>query len=326
MNLTEMHWRRLAFVGTLLAVLALAACAVAPTETVQAVTPLPEGTATLLPTPLDTSPPQPSATPTCTVTPAPTVIPTLAPDEWKTLPVVPTISDRTRQIYQTGLALGNDPKAFSKVGDCESRTTWFLWDFDQASNLYSLGSYTELEGVIDHYQGSFGRLSQVAKPGFTAASVMTSLWADKEQCQKDETPLACEYRQHKPSVALITLGTNDVSRPETFEQNLRMVIEYSIEKGVVPILATKADNLEGDHRINAVIAALAREYQIPLWNFWLAVQPLPDHGLQDDGVHLTFAMNQFGDPLAMRNAWPVRNLTALQVLDAFWKAVSEDEQ
>jgi hypothetical protein len=124
----------------------------------------------------------------------PTVIPTLAPDEWKTLPVIPTISDATRQIYQKGLALGNNPKAFSKVRDCESSATWFLWSFDQASSLYSLGPYTELERVIDHYQGSFGRLSQAAKPGFTAASVMTSWWADKEQCQEDETPLACEYR------------------------------------------------------------------------------------------------------------------------------------
>jgi hypothetical protein len=56
------------------------------------------------------------------------------------------------------------------------------------------------------------------------------------------------------------------------------------------------------------------------------VQPLPNRGLQDDGVHLTFAINQFGDPLVMRNAWPVGNLTALQVLDAFWKAVSENVQ
>lgn len=324
MEQNSTRWRGF-YQGMLLLLLAvlLAACTVQAPAAAQA----PAGSASQFTpaaaAPANTPLPSASATPVTTATPAPTAIPTLAPDEWKALPVIPTISETALQIYRKGLEMGNNPRAFSKVGDCESRTTWFLWDFDQEPKLYDLGPYTGLEGVIAYYHGSYGRLSQVAKPGFTAASVMTSLWADKEQCQKDETPLACEYRQHKPSLALITLGTNDVSRPETFEQNLRRVIEYSIEKGVVPILATKADNLEGDHRINAVIAALAREYDIPLWNYWLAVQPLPNHGLQDDSAHLTFATNQFGDPLAMRNAWPVRNLTALQVLDAFWQGVSE---
>jgi hypothetical protein len=60
-----------------------------------------------------------------------------------------------------------------------------------------------------------------------------------------------------------------------------------------------------------------------LWNFWLAVQPLPDHGLWKDGFHLTVGNNDFSDPLAMRYAWPIRNLTALQALDAVWHAVSK---
>jgi hypothetical protein len=42
MNLSEMHWRKFVYTGTLLAVLALAACTVAPAETAQAVTPLAE--------------------------------------------------------------------------------------------------------------------------------------------------------------------------------------------------------------------------------------------------------------------------------------------
>ncbi len=68
----------------------------------------------------------------------------------------------------------------------------------------------------------------------------------------------------------------------------------------MPILATKADNLEGDQAINATIARLAYEYDLPLWNFWLAVQPLPDHGLQPDGSHLTWAGPYFDDPVRMR--------------------------
>jgi hypothetical protein len=237
--------------------------------------------------------------------------------DWKERPVIPEINKNAVDIFEIGIIKGNNPNSFSKVGDCESRTTWFLYDFDQRKETYSLGPYQELDEVIDYYHGSFGRLSLVAKPGFTAASVLTPLWADKELCAPNETPLGCEYRIHKPSVSLIMLGTNDISHPDSFEGNMRKIIEYSIDQGVVPILATKADNLEGDDHINMTISKLASEYSLPLWNFWLAVQSLPNKGLQPDGAHLTWSPNQFDDKEAMERAWPVRNLTALQVLDAF---------
>ena len=72
--------------------------------------------------------------------------------------------------------------------------------------------------------------------------------------------------------------------------------EACIENGVVPILATKADNLEGDGTINATIVKVAQDYDVPLWNFWAALQDLPKQGLQDDGAHLTFYPNDFSDP------------------------------
>jgi hypothetical protein len=53
-----------------------------------------------------------------------------------------------------------------------------------------------------------------------------------------------------------------------------------------------------------------------LWNYWRAISSLPDQGLQEDKVHLTWGPNYFDDENALSNAWPVRNLTALQVLKA----------
>ena len=236
--------------------------------------------------------------------------------EWQTLPVLPTLSPRALEIIKDGLARGNNPYKFSKVGDCESRTTWYLADFDDPKKPYRLGPYSELQPTLDHFAGSFGRLSLAAKPGFTAASLLSPLWSDREVCDSNESPLACEYRIQKPIVALITLGTNDASRPETFEENLRKVIDFTLAQDILPVLATKADNLEGNHANNAVIARLAQEYDLPLWNFWAAVQGLPDQGLQEDGAHLTWYQAFFDDPEAMKRAWPVRNLTALQILDA----------
>jgi len=110
---------------------------------------------------------------------------------------------------------------------------------------------------------------------------------------------------------------------EEYDKYMRRVIDRIIETGALPIIATKADNLEGDYSINATIAQIAYEYDIPLWNFWAAVQPLSNHGLSSDNFHLTFARNFFDDPVRMKSAWPWRNLTALQTLDAVRRGLTE---
>ena len=167
----------------------------------------------------------------------------------------------------------------------------------------------------------FNRTSLAAKQGFTAASLLSPLWTDRASCNKNEPPLVCEYRLHRPLVAFVMIGTNDAVNPKTFEGHLRRVIEFSLEQDVLPVLGTKADNIEGDHAINQTIARLAYEYEIPLWNYWLAVQDLPGHGLQGDGAHLTFASNNFANPNSLKRAWPVRNLNALYILQMIMEAV-----
>lgn len=269
--------------------------------------------ATVEPSPALFTPPTPTATPR----------PTLGPEDWKYLPVIPEISSTATQIYHHGVARENNPRAFSKIGDCGSTPAWFLGDFDRGPKYYTLGQYTDLEQVIGVFQGSYSRTSLAAKSGFNASSIFSPLWSDPEQCQPGEAPLACEYRIHRPSIAFIMLGSNDVYHPDDFEPQMRQIIELSIGQGIIPILSTKADNLEGDGSINATIARLAQEYDIPLWNYWRAVQDLPDQGLQEDGVHITWASNQFDNPYNMSRGWPIRNLNALQVLEAIWLAVSE---
>lgn len=266
------------------------------------------------------TPAKPNATPS--PSPAPSSTPTLGPEGWKQLPVIPPPNEAWKAVYQRGLALGNNPRAFSKIGDCGSTPAWFLGDFDLGPEFYRLGEYVELSEVIAYFQGSFGRTSLAARSGFNASALFVPLWADRSYCQVGETPLACEYRLHRPVIAFIMLGTNDVWRPQEFEPQMRRIIEYSLDLGILPILATKADNQEGDGFINATIARLAFTYNVPLWNFWAAVQPLPNHGLQEDQAHLTWGRNFFDDPEAMSKAWPVRNLTALQVLHVIWRTIT----
>jgi hypothetical protein len=301
-----------------------------PTETqpIQRVIPTASATPTIVPSPelnasqTPTSVVEKSQTLSPSSTPTSTPIPTLGPDEWKELPIIPKPSDRIIEIYRHGLEMGNNPYAFSKVGDCGSTPAWFLGDFDRGTGFYNLGNYQDLAAVILSFKGSFERTSQAARSGFNASSLLTTLWTNLDYCSVNETPLECEYRLHQPVIAFIMLGTNDIWHPDEFEPDMRQIIEYSIDQGVIPILSTKADNMEGDGSINATIAKLALEYDVPLWNFWLAVQPLPDHGLQEDGAHLTWGRNLFDVPQDMTKAWPVRNLTALQVLDVVWKKIT----
>jgi len=302
----------------LLLVLALGACgspAPAPASATPQASPTAAPAATLTSRPPATvAAPSPAASVTATAT--------LAPDAWQDAPILPEVSPAMRTVYQRGQALGNDPYAFSKIGDSETFTSWFLAPFDQQPATYDLGPYGELQQVIDAFQGSFARQSLAARQGFNAASVFAPLWADPEQCQAGETPLACEFRVQRPSFVFILLGTNDYLHLDEFEGQMRNIIEFSLDQGVVPIIGLKADNLEGDGSINRTLYWLAREYQLPLWNYWRAVQGLPSKGLDTDNAHLTFGANEFGDPQAMLNAWPVRNLTALQTLDRVWRSVT----
>ncbi len=295
----------------LLSIMLLAACTSAPTATSQPnneITSTPEAT-------------EASTEEAVIVTEesAPTPRPTLGPDEWMTLPIVPEVTDTAREIYKRGQELGRDPTHFSKVGDCQTNTGFYLVDFDN-EGAYSLGEYAYLQDTIDYYQGSFSRTSLAMRDGYNVAAILTPLRADPKKCEKGENPIQCEFRLHNPSIAIISLETNFNDRPaDDYGKYMRQIIEYSIEQGVVPILATKGDNVEGDNSINAEIAEIAVEYDIPLWNLWAALQPLPNQGHDtdlNDGFHLSFSRNFFDKPKNMLSGWPWRNLTALQALDA----------
>jgi hypothetical protein len=266
---------------------------------------------------------------TAQITAAPTVVasndapatplPTLAPDAWKNLPVIPAFDAHALQIFQRGLALGRNPHVFSKIGDCQNITTYFLADFEDPSK-YRLGTYADLQATIDWYKGSFGRKSLSVRGGMNVAQVLSPLWADSTACNSGESPMACEIRLNNPSIVIISeeeAWSGDVAKYGTY---MRQVIDYAISQGVVPILATKADNHEGGNRIDALIADLANEYDIPLWNFWSAVQWLPTQGLSPDKFHLTqgygFKNFYFDLPPADWSGMMERNLTALEALDA----------
>jgi hypothetical protein len=230
------------------------------------------------------------------------------------------VQENARAIFAAGQALGRNPRAFSKVGDSTIENPHFLARFDEGP--YNLGEYAYLQGVIDHFAGSHSRQGLAVRRGNHSWTVTDPMWADKSTCQPNETPIDCEIRVHNPSILIIRLGSNDRGVPSGFEHNLRQVVQNAIDKGVIPVLGTKADRFEGSNINNDIIRQVAFDFQVPLWDFDRLAGTIPSRGLDVDAVHLTtFYAHDYTSPTAFQRGHGVHNLSALMVLDAIWKDI-----
>ena len=270
--------------------------------------------ATVTPKPRTFSPITPAPTRTTTSTSEPETTQTAAA-EWKILPVTPEgIDPSLRKVYERGLALGNNAHAFSIFGDCQARPGEFFGVFETEVDVIENLS-PELREVVEHFDGSFNRESSTAQDGTTPGSLLWAQWHRGEYgCTFAETPVECELRVHRPSFVIIQIGTHFESRNTEY---LRRVILQLLDAGVIPILATKADNREKDERINRDMAMLASEYDLPLWNFWAAVSDLPNRGLytrEDRPLQ--------GDIYLTEEAAVRHRMTGLAALNAVWRAVA----
>ncbi len=205
------------------------------------------------------------------------------------------------------------------MGDSTIYTTQFLTHFDNGA--YNLGTYAYLEATIEHFAGSFARPGVAVRQGFSANLVMDPMWADKELCRPNEHALACEIRLHDPALMLIKLGTNDSSYL-SLDQNMWEVVRYTIAQGVIPVLGTKANRIEGDNSYNNVLRRIAADYAIPLWDFDLLADKLPNRGLDQDEIHLiAFQEADYTLSYAMWSGYGPLNLTAVMMLDALRQQV-----
>jgi len=260
-----------------------------------------------------TVPSLPAANLEPTITSLPAVIP-LDPANWKSWPVIPIVPERAREIYLLGQSLGNDPHAFSVFGDCQSEPDVFMGIYE--TDPVALAELPQdLQQTVAWFSGSFNRLSPTVRGGTTAGALLWPQWHEnKFTCTIYESPLQCELRIHKPSFVIIHVGTHYENRNE---QYMRSILDQLFAAGIVPILATKADDRELDDHVNTQYAQLAVEYKIPFWNFWAAVDGLPNRGLytRPDATYQ-------GDLYLTDEAAAFHRLTALQTLNAVWRAVT----
>jgi hypothetical protein len=249
--------------------------------------------------------------------------------------VVPQITSSVRQIFLHGRQLGNHPDIFAKVGDSITATDLFLDPIGQGG--LQLYDYEYLRPVVQYFSqspardhNSFANTSLAARSGWSSNDVLDPSKATTSYCAAGETPLECEYRILQPSVALIMLGTNDLPWMDsgTYQANMRRIVEISLDHGVIPVLSTIPDQLGSPNEwrvaeFNQIITNISYQYGVPLWNYWLALQNLPNRGLGGDNVHpsydYTIRETAIFSPDMLRYGYNVRNLTALMVLDAIWR-------
>lgn len=241
---------------------------------------------------------------------------------------------RLRTVWQTGQARGRRANVLAKVGDSITSSGSFLSDIGDGNAV--LGSHRELAPIVAYYRAmrvdrlgraghnSLNRQSLAAHPSWTGAEILSlpGTWPDP-------APLAQEYAAINPAVAVIMLGTNDLDRTgvDFFGQNLAAIVETSLQAGVIPVLSTIPDRQDSPQAaartlvFNDAIRAEAAVAQVPLIDYWAALQSLPRLGLQADLVHPSIypaargyqASVTFTDR-ALRYGWNVRNFLTLQML------------
>ncbi len=163
------------------------------------------------------------------------------------------------------------------------------------------------------------------KIGFHSWSELDPAMANSAVCWPNEMPLACEFRLHNPSFALIRLGTNDAGHPESLHSSLTTIVQACYERGVIPVLGTKADRAEGPEDINnRIIRQVAAQNNIPVWDWDRVARTIPDTVLGSDHIHLTvFYPLDYRQAEAYQRGHSLDNLAALMVLDKLWREIAQ---
>ena len=257
--------------------------------------------------------PEPTQTPEIVFTPTPDT--RLTPEQWQTWPIIPEPTNRSKEIYLEGIQKGVNPYAFSKIGDCQNVKESFMGIYD--TDRYFLQDWQSTwQETVNQFVGYFNRDSLAFGQGLNVAMALSPFHADPNTCLPTESPIQCELRVINPAFAFVRFERwyPGETPPEVYEKYLRQILDEIIAHGTVPILMTKADNVEGNHQINYIIAKVAYDYDLPLYNWWLAAQSLPNNGIdpeRDDKFHI--------DPIY---AWTEQSIYGLGALDSIWKGTS----
>ncbi len=222
------------------------------------------------------------------------------------------ITKSMKALWQNNVKAGRRADMFTVVGDCNSEPSAYVWRLSAGS--FDVSRRPELKRATEQFMWAFTRDSSAAFSGFNTTSMFDPQWSNPRLCNTDEGLLVCEVRRSNASIAFVALGTGDQFVWQDFEKNYRRIVDYLLENKVVPVLVTKADDLEAQQGgatpgfINDTIRKLGAEYGVPVMDFHAATRTLPDFGMRWEGNE-NFHMSPEGSDL--RIVLTLQTLTAL---------------
>ncbi len=173
---------------------------------------------------------------------------------------------------------GRSPRMFTVAGD--SNSTWQRSIGQVAAGTFDL-SDASLRPVVARFDPAFVHRSIAVGGGFRTADMLAPPQPPIADCPPEEARFACELRRSNASIVFVQLGTGDRFDWHNFEGNLTALIEMALASNVLPVLVTKADDLESYQGgasigyINDTIRALAARHEVPLVDFYIATRDLP---------------------------------------------------
>ncbi len=248
-------------------------------------------------------------------------------------PITPFVADQLRD-YATRSATARDD-VFLKAGASSTVSPNTLYCFETRDGV-DLGIHAHLEEALAFFRGGeasgtspFGRDTLAAESGRSAQWVQ----------QGSPSPLDQELDAIEPGLAVIHYGTNDMNLGATFGSAMvpyydamMQMVDRLLEGGTIPVLygiTRRADNPSAQlwvQTYNAAIRGMAQSRQVPFIDLFEAIDPLPEHGLSTDGIHL----HSFGQGACLLTdeglswGYNMRNLVSLEMLDRVMAVLVDD--
>ena len=239
----------------------------------------------------------------------------------------PITADMAAALRSRAQATSRQDRVFSKVGDSITVTTSFLACFDGSVDLGNHGALSATQGYFR--AGNAGGSSPYARTSLSAHRG----WITADALTGAPPPLDNEVSAISPRYSVVMLGTNDLRSGRSYDAangDLWTIVDDLLAAGVIPILSTIPANRE-DASVNARVSlynrfvrAIAQGRGIPLVDFHLAMDPLPNDGISSDGIHPSVSP-QGGcdlDDAALGYGYNVRNWLSLEALDRAKRAVA----
>jgi hypothetical protein len=265
------------------------------------------------------------------------------------LPLDAATMDHIRTVYREGQKQSRRDHAFGLVGDSLTNAAPFMHPFTTSQALavatrepLSLsrgGSVVDLFRTTDGSRPSSYEAPRAAKDGVRAS------WPLQQHSIGGAIPIDAMISAVSPAYAVVLFGANDAlfrtdSLPalrNDFTAGLSAIVDALERRGVIPLLSTVPKHMRergwpdcpsatqrGSNEVfaaqatalSAAVAEVACQRHVPLIDLRWALDPLQNHGVGPDGVHLSVhpSGGAILDNAGLQCGYNVRNLVTLREL------------